>query len=48
MRALKGRIFSYRLLLRDPGRMEQLLMELRGMQGVTRVTGMKAEEESEV
>src|SRR6476659_838411 len=44
----EGTDLSYRLLLRDPGRMEQLLMELRGMQGVTRVTGMKAEEESEV
>lgn len=44
----EGTDLSYRLLLRDPERMEQLLMELRGMQGVTRVTGLKAEEESEV
>jgi hypothetical protein len=44
----EGTDLSYRLLLRDPDRMDQLLMELRGTQGVTRVTGLKAEEESEV
>ncbi len=44
----EGTDLSYRLLLRDPARMEQLLMELRGMQGVTRVSGLKAEEESEI
>jgi hypothetical protein len=44
----EGTDISYRLLLRDPDRMDQLLMELRGMQGVSRVTGLKAEEESEV
>jgi hypothetical protein len=44
----EGTDLSYRLLLRDPDRMDQLLMELRGMQGVTRVTGLRAEEESEV
>jgi len=40
--------FSYRLLLRDPSRLEDLLVELREMDGVSRVTGLKAEEESEV
>ena len=40
--------FSYRLLLRDPSRMEDLLVELREMGGVSRVTGLKAEAESEV
>jgi hypothetical protein len=44
----EGTDLSYRILLRDPGRMDQLLMELRSMQGVTRVTGLRAEEESEV
>lgn len=44
----EGTDLSYRLLLRDPERMDQLLMELRGLQGVSRVTGLKAEEESEV
>lgn len=44
----EGTDISYRLLLRDPERMDQLLMELRGLQGVSRVTGLKAEEESEV
>lgn len=44
----EGTDISYRLLLRDPDRMDQLLMELRGLRGVSRVTGLKAEEESEV
>ena len=44
----EGTDLSYRLLLRDPERMDQLLTELRSMQGVTRVTGLRAEEESEV
>ena len=40
--------FSYRLLLRDPARLEDLLIELRELDGVSRVTGLKAEEESEI
>ena len=44
----EGTDLSYRLLLRDPDRMDELLMELRGLRGVSRVTGLKAEEESEV
>ncbi len=44
----EGTDFSYRLLLRDPGRMDDLLTELRAMQGVSRVTGLTAEDESEV
>jgi hypothetical protein len=44
----EGTDLSYRLLMRDPARMEDLLMELRAMQGVSRVTGLRAEEESEV
>jgi hypothetical protein len=43
-----GTDLSYRLRLRDPDRMEDLLTELREMPGISRVTGMKAEEESEV
>lgn len=43
-----GTDLSYRLLLRDPDRMDQLLLELRNLEGVSRVTGLKAEEESEV
>ena len=38
----EGTDLSYRLLMRDPDRLEELLMELRGMQGVSRVTGLKA------
>ena len=44
----EGADLSYRLLLRDPERMDELLAELRGIQGVSRVTGLRAEEESEV
>ena len=44
----EGTDLSYRLLLRDAERMDQLLMELRSLHGVSRVTGLKAEEESEV
>ena len=40
--------FSYRLLLRDPSRLEDLLAALRQLDGVSRVTGLKAEAESEV
>ena len=44
----EGTDLSYRLLMRDPGRLEDLLTELRALQGVSRVTGLKAEEESEI
>jgi hypothetical protein len=44
----EGTDLSYRLLMRDPSRMEDLLTELRAMQGVSRVTGLRAEEESEI
>jgi Ca2+/Na+ antiporter len=43
-----GTDLSYRLLMRDPERLEDLLTDLRALQGVSRVTGLKAEEESEV
>jgi hypothetical protein len=39
---------SYRLLLRDPARSGELLSELRQHHRVSRVTSMKAEDESEV
>jgi hypothetical protein len=44
----EGTDLSYRVLLRDPALMDQFLMELRGMHGVTRVSGLRAEEESEI
>ncbi len=44
----EGTDLSYRVLLRDPGRAEDLLEELRDLDGVTRLTSMKAENESEV
>jgi hypothetical protein len=43
-----GTDLSYRLRLRDPNRMEELLSELREIPGISRLTGMKAEEESEI
>jgi hypothetical protein len=43
-----GADLSYRVLLRDPGRAEDLLDELRKLNGVSRLTSIKSEDESEV
>jgi hypothetical protein len=43
-----GTDLSYRVLLRDPSRAEELLDELRDLDGVSRLTSMKSENESEV
>ncbi len=44
----QGTDLSYRLLLRDPERAHELLTELNRLEGVSRLTSMKAEDESEV
>lgn len=44
----EGTDVSYRLLLRDAARVNDLLTELRATQGASRVTYIQAEEESEV
>ncbi len=44
----EGTDLSYRVLLRDTNRLEDLLNELREVEGVSRVTSLKAEEESEL
>jgi hypothetical protein len=44
----EGTDLSYRLLLRDTNRTEDLLTELRALDGVSRVTSVKAEDESEL
>jgi len=44
----EGTDLSYRLLLRDSNRIEDLLSELRQVTGVSRVTSMLAEDESEI
>jgi hypothetical protein len=44
----EGTDLSYRLLLRDSNRVEDLLSELRQVTGVSRVTSMLAEDESEM
>jgi len=44
----EGTDLSYRVLLRDSNRVEDLLNELRELEGVSRVTSLKAEEESEL
>ncbi len=44
----EGADLSYRLLLRDPSRVHDLLSELQANSSISRVTTMKAEEESEV
>ena len=43
-----GADLSYRLLLRDTGRIDDLLTELRQVSGVSRVSSMLAEDESEL
>ncbi|MCL5096236.1 MAG: DUF4956 domain-containing protein [Candidatus Omnitrophica bacterium] len=43
-----GADLSYRLLLRDPERMADLLSELKSLHGVSRVSGLQAEDESEL
>jgi hypothetical protein len=44
----EGTDLSYRLLLRDRSRMEELLMELRKLGGVSHVSGLTSEDESEI
>ena len=44
----EGTDLSYRLLLRNTQRVDELLAELRAVPGVSRVTSMMAEEESEL
>ena len=44
----EGTDLSYRLLLRDSNRVEDLLTEVRQITGVSRVTSMLAEDESEM
>ena len=44
----EGTDLSYRLLLRDSHRVEDLMTELRQVTGVSRVTSMMAEDESEL
>ncbi|MCS7090167.1 MAG: DUF4956 domain-containing protein [Verrucomicrobiota bacterium] len=44
----QGMDLSYRLLLRDPARVEDLLSELRALEGVSRLTSLQAQEESEL
>ncbi len=44
----EGADLSYRLLLRDPDRVDELFSEIRTLDGATRVTGLAAQEESEL
>ena len=44
----EGIDLSYRLLLRDPDRVDELLSEVRTLNGASRVTSLKAEQESEL
>jgi len=44
----EGTDLSYRLLLRDAKRADELVTELKALPGVSRITSLKAEEESEV
>ena len=44
----EGTDLSYRLLLRDPDRVEELLTQLRATNGVSRVTSLQGQDESEL
>jgi hypothetical protein len=44
----EGIDLSYRLLLRDPDRVNDLLTEVRSLAGTSRITTLKAEQESEL
>ncbi|MCK9316239.1 MAG: DUF4956 domain-containing protein [Verrucomicrobia bacterium] len=44
---VEGMDISYRLMLRDPNRTNELLSDLRGLEGVTWVSSVKVEDESE-
>lgn len=44
----EGAFLSYRLLLRDPNQSDLLVSELKALQGVSGLSTMKAEDESEV
>lgn len=44
----EGLDLSYRLKLRDPGRVDEFLTELRQVEGVSRISSLKAEQESEL
>jgi hypothetical protein len=44
----EGADLSYRLLMRDAARADELMTELKAVPGVSRVSSLKAEEESEV
>ena len=44
----EGTDLSYRLLMRDPDTLDQMIAEIREINGVSRVTGLSAESESEI
>jgi hypothetical protein len=44
----EGVDLSYRLLLRDPARVDDLIGELKSLEGVSRVSSVQAEDESEI
>lgn len=46
--ASQGTDLSYRILLRDPSRATELTSELQALDGVARLTSIKAEDESEL
>jgi hypothetical protein len=46
--ASQGTDLSYRILLRDPSRVVDLTSELQSLEGVARLTSIKAEDESEL
>lgn len=45
---MEGTDLSYRLLMRDPSRMDELMTELKGLAGVSRLTSLQAQDENEM
>jgi hypothetical protein len=44
----EGADFSFRLMLRDPQRVDELVNEVTALEGASQVTTLKAEDESEL
>lgn len=44
----KGADLSYRILMRNPQTLDSLIAEIKAMEGVSRVSGLKSEAESEI
>ena len=44
----EGADFSFRLMLRDPARADEMISEITALEGASQITTLKAEDESEL